>query len=164
MGDFISREIFDCIPEIDFTSGYRYFLGNMDNYKKALLSILKSTKSKLPILNSMQITKEYEGLRMITQTLRKMFGSVGANNLSESTYRLERTLLNESDFDLEAELGDFIEDLSVFAEHLEMLLKQLDVRNSGKKEEDTYSFRNYDFTKTRESIKLSGDLLERKII
>lgn len=164
MGEPISREAFDCIPEINFNSGNRYFLGNMDHYMTALLSILKSTKSKLPLLNSMLMTKEYEGLRMITQTLRKMLENAGANNLADAAYRLERTLLNESDYDLEEELGDFIGDLIIFTDHLELLLKQLDVKSSGKRDETAKSFCSYDFTKTRESIKLSGDLLERKII
>jgi hypothetical protein len=93
-----------------------------------------------------------------------MLNSVGANGTSESSYRLERTLLNESDFNLEDELSEYIGELVLFTDHLEVLLKQLDVKSSSKKEEDTNSFRNYDFTKTRESIKLSGDLLERKII
>jgi hypothetical protein len=49
----VTREMIQCVPEIDFNSGYKYFLGNMENYSKALMSILKSIKSKLPILESM---------------------------------------------------------------------------------------------------------------
>jgi len=164
MVELITREMFDCIPEIDYNFGYRYFLNNMDNYKQALLSILKSTKSKLPILHSMLYTQEYEGLRMITQTLRRMLGNIGANSISDISYQLEMTLLNESDSRLQEELSEYIDILYEFSEHLELLLKRLDVKNSGKKDEERMSFRNYDFTKTKESIKLSADLLERKII
>lgn len=164
MGELIIRETFECIPEIDYSLGYRYFIGNMENYKQALLSILKSTKSKLPILQSMLRTKEYEGLRMITQTLRRMLNSVGANGLSDTSYQLEMTLLNDSDSILQEELVEYINLLYDFSEHLELLLKHLDVKNSGIKEDENVSFRNYDFTKTKESIKLTADLLERKII
>jgi HPt (histidine-containing phosphotransfer) domain-containing protein len=164
MEEFIYRHIFECIPEIDYNSGCRYFLGNMDNYKQALLATLKSTKSKLPLLQTMLRTKEYEGLRLIVQTLRRMLNSVGAHGFSEESYRLEKTLLNESDFDLDKELHNYMNELIVFVEHLELLLKQLEVKAPGKMEEYHLSFRNYDFTKTRESIKLSNDLLERKII
>ena len=66
----VTKEMFSCVPEIDFNSGSRYFLGNMDNYTKALLSSLKSIKTKLAILQNMYYTEEYEGLRMITQTLQ----------------------------------------------------------------------------------------------
>jgi HPt (histidine-containing phosphotransfer) domain-containing protein len=163
MGDFIIKEIFECIPEIDYSLGSRYFLGNLDNYKKALLSILKSTKSKLPILQSMLYTGEYEGLRTITQTLRKMLNNVGANGISVISYQLEMTLLNESDTKLQGDLSEYINTLVVFTEHLEFLLQQLDVKNLQRKEEDI-SICNYDFTKTKESIKLSANLLERKII
>jgi len=163
-GQFITPEIFECIPELDYCTGYRYFLGNMDNYQQALLSILKSTKSKLPILQSMLWTKEYEGLRMITQTISRMLTNVGANKLSETTYQLVMTLFNDSDSKLQEELTEYISLLFTFTEHLELLLKHMDVKNSGKREEENVSFLNYDFAKTKESIKLSADLLEHKII
>jgi HPt (histidine-containing phosphotransfer) domain-containing protein len=164
MGEIMTKEMFDCIPEIDYNTGTRYFLGNMDNYKKALLAILKSTKSKLPILQNMLRNKEYEGLRMIAQTLRRMFTTIGAAGLSEASYQLEISLLNQDENQLQEELSDYIQGLIEFDEHLELLLKQLDVKNINKKVEESISFRNYDFTKTKESIKLSTDLLERKII
>ena len=73
MRGYMTRDMFACVPEIDFNSGYRYFLGNVRNYAQALLTTLKSIKAKLPILQSMNVSGEYEGLRSITQVLQKMF-------------------------------------------------------------------------------------------
>lgn len=164
MWELVTREMFDCIPEIDYSTGYRYYLGNMDNYKLALLSILKSIKSKLPILGAMQRTEEYEGLRTIAQTLNRMLQTVGAIDLSEASYQIEMVLLNQDDFKLQDELSEYIYNLIEFSDHLEVLFKLLDVKSTGKREEEQVSFLNYDFTKTKESIKLSANLLERKII
>lgn len=155
------QDIFGNVPEIDFETGYKYFFGNMENYKRALMSILKSIKAKLPLLESMIMTDEYEGLRTITQTLRRMFGNIGANSLSELSYQLEMSLLNENKAILKENLENYMNHLFVFSENLEQLLKSLDV-NSIEKEE--VSFCNYDFTKTKESIKHSAHLLGRKII
>jgi HPt (histidine-containing phosphotransfer) domain-containing protein len=160
----ITRDMFDCVPEIDYSSGYRYFLGNMDNYSKALMSILKSIKSKLPILQSMYLSDEYEGLRTIAQTLRKMLGNIGANGIAEATYRLEMALFNDEISSIKEELLEYIISLVELSDHLEILLKKMDVKNIAKNEEQNQSFLNYDFTKTKESIKLTSDLLERKII
>ena len=160
----ITRDMFDCIPEIDFNSGYRYFLGNMDNYSHALMSILKSIKSKQALLLSMSNSGEYEGLRTIAQTLRKMLSNVGASGLAESTYQIETAVLNEDAPYLQEQLYPYIVGLVEFSEHLEMLLKNIDGKNSTKNEEEQSCFLNYDFTKTKESIKLSSNLLERKII
>jgi HPt (histidine-containing phosphotransfer) domain-containing protein len=164
MGGRVTREMFDCVPEIDFDSGSRYFLGNIQNYAQALLSILKSIKSKLPILQSMMMTQEYEGLRSITQTLQKMFGNIGAGGLAEASYQLEKALLNDeltTNADL---LTDYAGDLITFAEHLELLFKNVNFKYRTDREEDASGFMNYDFTKTKESIRKSSDLLERKII
>ncbi|HWT26900.1 MAG TPA: hypothetical protein VN131_03095 [Mobilitalea sp.] len=164
MRGIVTPDMFECIPEIDFNVGYRYFLGNMENYKQALLSTLKSTKAKLPILQSMLQSEEFEGLRTITQTLRRMCGNIGANVIAELSYQLEVTILNEHNTRLKDELGDYIGSLTEFSEHLEQLLKNMDISNTVKYEEEQVSFGNYDFTKTKESIKLSTNLLDRKII
>lgn len=160
----ISKEMFDCVPEINFNSGYRYFLGNMDNYNRALLATLKSIRSKLLILQSMSISGEYEGLRNITQTLRKMLGNIGATEIAEASYQLETALLNEDMTYVEEQMDTYIFYLMRLSDHLELLLKKMDVKHSAKPEEEQVSFLHYDFTKTKESIKLSSDLLERKII
>lgn len=162
MKRIVSREMFECVPEIDFMVGYQFFLKNLDNYTKAILTTLKSIKSKLPVLQYMIVYREYEGLRTITQTLRKMTENIGANEIAEAAYHLEITLLNEDEECLRKRLDEFILRLSEFAFHLELLFKQLNV-NSNRKE-NASSFLNYDFTKTRESIKLSSDLINRKII
>lgn len=162
MNNYVSQDIFECIPELNYNAGLKYYLGNMDNYIRALLAILKSMKSKLSIMETMVRTEEYEGLRMILQTLRRMLSSVGASEVSDSTYQLERTLLNDIKH-LKYELQEFIDEISIFTEHLEALLKQLDVKQLGKKEESV-TLGSYDFTKTMESIKLSNHLLNRKII
>ena len=160
----VSREMMNCVPEIDFNSGYKYFLGSMENYSKALMSILKSIKSKLPLLESMVYTEEYEGLRTITQTLRKMLNNIGAAGLAEATYQLETALLNEDTANIQLQLNPYIISLIELSDHLEVLLKKMDVKSTAKVDEDNPTFMNYDFTKTKESIKLSAGLLERKII
>jgi HPt (histidine-containing phosphotransfer) domain-containing protein len=164
MRGIVTPEMFECIPEIDYNIGNRFFLGNMDNYTKALLSTLKSIKSKLPILQSMIISDEYEGLRTITQTLNKMLSNIGASVIAEATYQLEMILLNEDQLSIQDQLSNYILDLVELSEHLEVLLKKMDIKNTIESNNDQPSFLNYDFTKTKESIKLSSNLLERKII
>ena len=164
MRGYMTRDMFACVPEIDFNSGYRYFLGNVRNYAQALLTTLKSIKAKLPILKTMSMTQEYDGLRSITQVLQKMFQNIGATELAESSYQLERLLLNDGLIKRSASLEEYMESLEAFAEHLELLFKALDFKNAGPLTETSATFLNYDFTKTRESIKLSSNLLERRII
>jgi HPt (histidine-containing phosphotransfer) domain-containing protein len=165
MRGIVTPEMFDCIPEINYNTGYRYFLGNVDNYTKALLSTLKSIKSKLPILQSMIMSDEYEGLRTILQTLNKILGNIGATSIVESTYPLETALLNDDICSMQNHLMEYIQCLVELSEHLEILLKKMDVKNTAEsKMDDQSSFLNYDFTKTKESLKLSTNLLERKII
>lgn len=160
----ITREMFECVPEIDLNTGYRYFLGNMDNYAKALMAILKSIKSKLPLLQSMHNSQEYEGLRTITQTLRKMLGNVGATALAESSYQLELALFIDDGAFVQEQLIEYMDGLTLFSEHLETLLKKVGNRLAEGTEDNNASFMNYDFTKTKDSIRRSADLLERKII
>lgn len=157
----MTKEMFDCIPEIDFDSGNRYFLGNMDNYKQALLSILKSVKAKQPLLQSIYMSNEYDGLRMIMQTLSRMFHNVGALQLSELSYEIEYLLLNDVD-SLDEELKQYIDLLQEFSDHLEELFQRMNLKAYVQPEAQT--FVNYDFTKTKESIKLSNRLLNRKVI
>lgn len=164
MRGIVTREMFGCIPEIDFNYGNRYFLGNIDNYTQALMSILKSIKSKLPILQTMILSDEYEGLRTIAQTLRKMLGNIGAASMAEATYQLELALFSDESSLLQDQLIIYSNSLMELSDHLEILLKKIDVKNISRNIEEQPSFLNYDFTKTRESIKLSSDLLERKII
>lgn len=160
----VTKELFNCVPEIDYSSGYRYFLGNLQNYSQALLNILKSIKSKLPIMNMMLQTGEYEGLRSITQTLQKMFVNIGAYGLAEASYQLERSVLND-DLAAKPELfTEYVNSLILFTEHLEGLFQNLDLKNICNLAEDNSSYFNYDFTKTKDSIKRSCDLLERKIL
>ena len=159
----INKEMFQCIPEIDFNLGYRYFLGSMDNYSKALLSILKSIKVKIPILRMMYQHKEYEGLRVILQTMEKMLSNIGATELTELTYQLEELLLNKEDARLRTMLNSYINDIETFSIHLEQFLKKADLTVITNQSEHK-SFLNYDFTKTRESIRRSNDILERRII
>lgn len=164
MRGIIAHDMFECVPEIDFNSGYKYFLGNMDNYKKALLSILKSVKSKIPILHQMLRSEEYEGLRMITQTLRRMMTNVGAHGISERSYELEVSLLNQEDDMVQDKLREYIICLSEFSNNMESLFQYLDVKQTDKVDSNITNIGNYDFTKTKESIKLTTNLLERKII
>ncbi len=161
MKDMELQEMFRCIPEIDPNAGYRYFLGNMDNYKRALFSVLKSIKAKLPILGTMLRSEEYEGLRTITQTLRRMFYNIGATEVSALSDQLEVIILKEDIISQREALQDYMEQLASFLKHLELLLKNFDIMIG---DENKVSFGNYDLTKTRESIKRSSDLLGRKVI
>lgn len=159
----IHKEMFDCVPEIDFNTGSRYFLGNMENYSKALLSILKSIKAKLPILRMMCNNEEFEGLRVILQTLRKMLTNIGSLKIAEETYTLEQSFLNQNYKELRNRLTLYVLELEALSNNLVHLLKNADdmaITNQS----NNKSFLNYDFTKTKESIKRSNDLLERKII
>lgn len=160
----ITKEMFECAPEIDFNAGSRYFLGNLDNYAKALMSILKSIKSKLPLLQSMYYSGEYEGLRTITQTLRKMLGNIGAAAMAETSYQLELTLFSEDGALVRDQLLSYIDNLVELSDHLELILKKMDSKTTGETGDNNQSFLNYDFSKTRESIRRSNDLLDRKII
>lgn len=160
----LEQGMFDCIPEIDFNTGSRYFLGNIDNYTKALLSTLKSIKAKCPLLETMTFTKEYEGLRTITQALRRMFTNIGAADLAEETYQLETFLLNDGYGLVQEKLIGFINSLAEFSDHLELLLTKVDLSQTTANDPEQSSFLNYDFTKTKESIKKSSNLLGRKII
>ncbi len=164
MRGIVTQEMFECIPEIDYNCGCRFFLGNMVNYTQALLSTLKSIKSKLPILQSMIASNEYEGLRTIAQTLRKMLGNIGATTMAELTYQLELVLLNEDSTQIQNQLIEYIFPLTDCSEHLESLLQNIEVKNTVVDEMKQSTFLNYDFAKTKESIKLSSNLLERKII
>lgn len=163
MRGIVTQEMFDCVPEINFHYGYRYFLGNMENYTRALMSILKSIRSKLPILRLMHQSDEYEGLRTIAQTLRKMLGNIGAAGMADLSYQLELALLNGDTSYIRDQLDSYLEIMEEFSEHLEILLAKMDVKHTPKQEEQP-TFLNYDFEKTKESIKLSSGLLERKII
>ncbi len=164
MGENITRDIIECVPEIEFDAGYRYFLGNMDNYLQAMLSILKSMKAKLPLLESMYRSGEFTGLRTITQTLRRMMNNVGAMGMAELSYQLESFLLNDQNTEFNELLDQYIRCMYRFTDHLENLFMELGTKNIGRLNEEQSSFLNYDFTKTKESIKLSTDLLERRII
>lgn len=164
MVENVAREMFTGVPEIDFSIGYRYFLGNMNNYVQALLSILKSMKAKLPILETMYRTGEFTGLRTILQTLQRMMSNVGATDMAELSYQLETSLLNDREKDFNELLDQYIRGIYRFSDHLEALLQEMEIKNISKTNEGQSSFLNYDFTKTKESIRLSTDLLERNII
>ncbi len=162
MGEYITRELFDDLPEVEFSVGYHYFLGNINNYIFGLLATLKSVKAKLPILETIYNAREYEGLRTLTQTLYRMMNQIGAKDIAMQSYELETALLNQEDRCQEL-LEDYIDTLEQFLVHLEQLLMKLDMKSLQKKQEQV-SYFNYDFTKTKESIQSSADLLERKII
>lgn len=166
MEDNEYRELFGFMPDIDFNAGCRYFLGNMHNYTKALLSTLKSSKSKISILHTMYQSREYEGFRMIIQTLRRMFYNIGATDMAELSYQLELSYLNreETYIDFSSELDAFIGRLYDFTSRLEELLKKLDIRGSFNMYEEEPTHMGYDFTRTKQSIKLSQDYIDRKII
>lgn len=164
MREAIPQELLNLIPEIDFDAGYRYFVGNMDNYLNALMSTLKSVKSKLPILEHMRVTDEYEGLRTIAQTLRRIFCNIGAHALGEASYNVEVVLLNGDTGQIREELTGYLAGLKTLSGHLELLFQNINVKSYAQKEAGSASFLNYDFTKTKESIRLSADIIGRRII
>lgn len=162
MNEHVIRDLFAPVPEIDFNVGYHYFLYNIDNYSKALLATLKSIKSKIPILKTMVETKEYEGLRIITQTLRRMMITVGGGSIAELSYRLEFSLLNE-DEEFEDQLLEYLFTLEDLAYRMEVLVKNLGIQHI-KGSDKKGSYFNYDFSRTKESIRLTADYIEKKII
>lgn len=162
MNEHMIRNLFELVPEIDFKKGYHYYLGNIDNYSKALLSTLKSIKSKLPILKNMAETGEYEGLRMITQTLRRMMSTIGCDTVVDLSYQLEMALLND-DESFEDRLFEFLFTFEDLSSRMEELVKQLGFSHMKERmKQDSYF--NYDFSRTKESIRLSTDFLDKKII
>lgn len=164
MKDAEYKELFRMTPGIDYNIGCRYFLGNIHNYTQALLSTLKSSRSKIPILYSMYQSREYEGFRLIIQTLRRMFYNIGASDIAELSYKLELSYLNRDENDFCNELDAFIGRLYDFTCRLEDLLKKLDLRGCLSMSEEQTPLMGYDLTRTRQSIKLSQDFIERKII
>jgi hypothetical protein len=163
MNEHMIRNLFEIVPEIDFDTGYHYYLCNIENYSKALLSTLKSVKSKLPILKSMAETSEYEGLRMITQTLRRMMTTIGGTSIAELSYQLEVAFLNE-DKSFENNLFEYLFTLEDLASRMEELVKKLGVSHTKAYMAQQDSYFRYDLTKTKESIRLSADFIEKKII
>jgi len=163
MNEHMIKIIFETLPEIDFNTGYHYYLCNIDNYSKALLSTLKSIKSKLPLLKNMAETNEYEGLRMITQTLRRMMSTIGGETIVELAYQLEKALLNNDDV-FEDKLFEFIFTLEDLASRMEELVKQLGFSHTRGNQDKENSYFNFDFTRTKESIRLSTDFIDKKII
>jgi hypothetical protein len=115
-------------------------------------------------MNVMLQTGEYEGLRSITQILQKMFNNIGALGLAEASYELEKSLLNGATNIMPELLSNYLDQLVAFSLHLELLFKTTDFKNTSVLEEEAASYFNYDFTKTKESIRRSSDLLGRKII
>jgi hypothetical protein len=163
MNEYVIARLFESIPEIDFKKGYHYYLCNIDNYSKALLSTFKSIKSKLPLLKNMAETGEYEGLRMITQTLRRMMSTIGGETIVEMAYQVEMALLNE-DESFEDRLFELLFTLEDLSSRMEELIKRLGfshMRDGGSGQD---SYFNYDYSRTKESIRLSTDFIERKII
>lgn len=162
MNEYEIRGLFGQLPEINFIAGYRYYLGNIDNYAKALLSILKSIKSKIPILKTMIESGEYEGLRTITQTLRRMMSTIGGETIADFAYEMESALLN-NDSMLDDKLIEFVFTLEDLASRMEEVIKRLGVYSRDDKNRNA-SYFNYDFSRTKESIRLSTDFIDRKII
>lgn len=163
LNEYMIRNLFDLLPEIDFDTGYHYYLCNIDNYSKALLSTLKSIKSKLPILKTMVSTSEYEGLRMITQTLRRMMATVGGEPIVELSYQLEMAFLNE-DILFEDKLLEYLFTLEELASRMEELVKKLGISHMKQSMDKKGSYFSYDLTRTKESIRLSTDFIDKKII
>lgn len=163
MNEYVMRNLFDIVPEIDFNTGYHYYLHNIDNYSKALLATLKSIKSKLPLLKTMAETKEYEGLRMITQTLRRMMTTIGGEMIADLSYKLEFALLNEED-DLTDKLIEYYNVLKDLADRMEELIKKLPVQHMKTGHDEKESYFNYDLTRTKEVLRYTNDFIERKII
>lgn len=158
------RGLFNGVPEIDFNIGYRYFLGNIDNYIKALMATLKSIKSKLSLLQMMSNSQEYEGLRLVTQTFRTMLSNIGAVEISEATYQLEVALLNEDKGFLIRNLTGYTHSLTELAENLELLLKEMNMKGSAKENQENSCFQRKDFSKTIEGIRRSEEFIIKKII
>jgi hypothetical protein len=163
MNEYTIKKLFDELPEIDFNTGYHYYLCNINNYSKALLSTLKSIRSKLPILKIMAETSEYEGLRTITQTLRRMMTTIGGESIAELSYQLEMALLNNDEL-FDDKLFEFMFTLEDLASRMENLVKKLGISHVKDEKNRQDSYFDYDLTRTKESIRLSSDFIDKKII
>lgn len=159
MSDECVREMFKLVPEIDFNIGYRYYLYNIENYAKALLATLKSIKSKLPILRIMLETQEYEGLRTITQTLRKMMNTVGGEKISELSYKLETALLNEDD-NLNDRILEYLLTLEDLSDRMEELVKKLGVGLAKSNNDQKSSKFNLNYARVREFNQFTENMLK----
>ena len=107
------------LPDVDFEKGLRLSVNSMENYKKALYCALKSIRFKLPLLDSMITTDEYDGLRVITRTLGQLLTNIGADKLAERGYSLEYIVLNEEISVLQDETIQYYNELAYFMETLE---------------------------------------------
>lgn len=95
---------------------------------------------------------------------RRCLPYIGANSLAEASYQLERSLLN-GEIGLEPKLlEDYTEKLITFSMHLEQMFQKVEIRKVMDKETDPPAFFRHDFTKTKECIKRTSDLLDRRII
>ena len=108
-------------------------------------------------------TKEYEGLRMITQTMRRMMSGIGGAIIVDLSYNLELALLNQEDT-LNDTLIEYLTNLEDLASRMEELVKKLGMPYVKEDRKNQGSYFAHDFTKTKESIRLSTDFIEKKII
>jgi hypothetical protein len=99
---------------------------------------------------------------MITQTLRRMMSTIGCDTVVDLSYQLEMALLND-DESFEDRLFEFLFTLEDLSSRMEELVKQLGFSHMKERmKQDSYF--NYDFSRTKESIRLSTDFLDKKII
>lgn len=127
------------LPGVDIDKGLRLSVNNVESYKKALYCALKSIRFKLPLLDSMIESGEYEGLRVITHTLGQLLTNIGADGIAKRGYELECTVLNAPPSVLLEETIAYRNELAYFLEALEEAIRMLDTHSSVLKRHQVYS-------------------------
>lgn len=132
MHTFFIKEQLSSLPEINADRGLRHCIGNIKNYRQALYMVLKSCKFKIPLMESMLDSGEYEGLRIILNTLGQLFDNIGADSLVKQSEYLELCILNinsgalKNALEAEEALTSYINTLTDFVYRLEDALHAID--------------------------------------
>lgn len=132
MNRFFIKEQLSSLPEINAERGLRHCIGNVKNYRQALFMVLKSCKFKLPLMEVMLDTGEYEGLHIIIKTLGQLLDNIGADSLVKQSRHLEICILNidsgtlKGSPEAEETLTAYIHTLTDFVYRLEDALRAID--------------------------------------
>ncbi len=132
MDSLYIKEQLRSLPEIDADRGLRHCVGNIKNYRQALYIVLKSCKFKIPLMESMLDSGEYEGLGILLNTLGQLLGNIGADNLVKQAQYLEICILNihsgaiRNALEAEEALTSYIYTLTDFVYRLEDALRAID--------------------------------------
>lgn len=137
------QDLFRHAPELNYEVGMKYFLGNMVNYRKGILSCIKSIEHKLPILCEMYETKDYDGLAIIAKNLSSLLNNIGAIEISKILYKMEELELNKSFEELSSMLHSYILELENLSGNLKALATELEVSLKQQGFDNESAYHNY---------------------